>query len=152
VRYRHAPTTEDVFACVWHGLAGPQTAPSCVEHRTDDKNIYQRRLPGPGTSSATFRHCLMMKYRSSNRATTFQRITRQTSVTSPNTPAERRKNSRRHAKLLTSSAPNRFFPIEHHNDAPDCSLPGQYFPNSLRNVRFVPEAHVNRRIAYFPAN
>jgi hypothetical protein len=33
------------FTATWHGLGGQRTASTCFEHRTDDKNIYQRKLP-----------------------------------------------------------------------------------------------------------
>jgi hypothetical protein len=33
------------FTATWHGLGAQRRASTCFEHRTDDKNIYQRRLP-----------------------------------------------------------------------------------------------------------
>jgi uncharacterized protein DUF995 len=33
------------FRVTWHGLGGDGTTSKCSEHRTDDKNIYQRPLP-----------------------------------------------------------------------------------------------------------
>ena len=33
------------FRATWHGVGGQATTSTCFEHRTDDKNIYQRKLP-----------------------------------------------------------------------------------------------------------
>jgi hypothetical protein len=33
------------FDATWYGVKGHNNSTTCLEHRTDDKNIYQRRLP-----------------------------------------------------------------------------------------------------------